>query len=305
MRAYVTGASGFVGQYLVPYLRACGDQVVAPGTGDEPKAPDICAPEELHAALQHAQPEVVYHLAAQSNVRDSWDDPGGTFDVNARGTLNLLRACIDAGVRRVLIVGSSDCYGAVSPEDLPLTERSELNPLTPYAASKIAAEYIARQWALAGAIETVSTRSFSHTGPGQRTAFVVPGFAQRIRQAVIDGTDKIRVGNLDPVRDFTDVRDVIRAYRMLMENGSSGQAYNVCSGVGRSVNEIAERLISLSGHRIELEVDPSLVRPVEVPQLVGSPAKLKDATGWEPSVPFEQTLLDVYHDAPSNAGTAG
>lgn len=298
MRAYVTGASGFVGRYLVPFLRAAGDEVLAPGADDGTPTTDICSFDDISAALHAARPEVVYHLAAQSDVRHSWDDPGGTFAINAQGTLNVVRAAIAAGVRRVLIVGSSDCYGAVSPQDLPLSEDSPLNPLTPYAASKIAAEVVARQWALAGSIETVATRSFSHTGPGQRAAFVVPVFAQRIRQAVADGSDKIAVGNLDPIRDFTDARDVIAAYRLLMEHGASGEAYNVCSGTGRSIREIAEGLIALSGHDIELVVDDDLVRPVEVPQLVGSPAKLAAATGWAPAIPFQQTLLDVYHDTP-------
>jgi GDP-4-dehydro-6-deoxy-D-mannose reductase len=292
MRVAVTGSSGFVGSHLVPYLRSHGDDVVTiDRTGTSPV--DVTDAAEVRQVLRSARPDAVYHLAALSHIGESWDAPETVFRINAVGALNVLRACIDAGVERVLVAGSADVYGAVGPEDLPLTEESPIRPVTPYGASKAAADVLALQTYLGDGLGTLRVRAFNHTGPGQGVSMLVPGLAQRIADAERTGGSKIKVGHLDVVRDLSDVRDVVRAYRLLVELGTPGEAYNVCSGRGVSVRDVADAMLAMSEAPLELVVDPELVRTVDVPRLVGSPAKLHEATGWEPEIPWEHTLEDV------------
>jgi GDP-4-dehydro-6-deoxy-D-mannose reductase len=296
MRVAVTGSSGFVGSHLVPYLRSHGDDVVTiDRTGTSPV--DVTDAAEVRRVLRSARPDAVYHLAALSHIGESWDAPETVFRINAVGALNVLRACIDAGVERVLVAGSADVYGAVGPEDLPLTEESPIRPVTPYGASKAAADVLALQTYLGDGLGTLRVRAFNHTGPGQSVSMLVPGLAQRIADAERTGGSKIKVGHLDVVRDLSDVRDVVRAYRLLVELGTPGEAYNVCSGRGVSVQEVADAMLAMSDAPLELLVDPELVRTVDVPRLVGSPARLCAATGWEPVIPLDETLRDVLASA--------
>ena len=292
MRAAVTGSSGFVGSHLVPYLRSHGDDVVTiDRTGIPPV--DVTDAAEVREVLRAARPEAVYHLAALSHVGQSWDAPEAVFRINAVGALNVLRGCIDAGVERVLVAGSADVYGVVGPEDLPLTEESRIRPVTPYGASKAAADVLALQAYLGDGLGTLRVRAFNHTGPGQSVSMLVPGLAQRIADAERAAGSKVKIGRVDVVRDLGDVRDVVRAYRLLVELGTPGDAYNVCSGRGVSVRDVAETMLSMSKTPLELVIDPELVRPVDVPRLVGDPARLRVATGWEPQIPLDQTLRDV------------
>lgn len=290
MKALVTGAGGFVGQALVAHLEAAGDEVVGV---DHATGPDITDPAGVREAVERYQPDAVYHLAAVTHIGASWEAPLEVFRVNAEGTLNLLSACAATGVGRVLVVGSADEYGAVRPEDLPLTEEAPLRPLTPYGASKVAADYLALQAFLGQGLPVIRVRAFNHSGPTQSERFMIPGLARRIAAAERDGRKEVPVGSLEPVRDYTDVADVVVAYRLLVERGEPGEVYNVCSGVGRSVAEVADALLALARHAIELVPDPSLLRPVEVPRLVGDNRRLREATGWAPAVPFEQTLAAV------------
>jgi len=296
VRALVTGAAGFVGRHLVAHLEAHGDDVTALDRHG-PHGVDVADPDAIRRALGAAAPDVVYHLAAASHVGEAWAAPGRVFRVNAEGTLHVLRACVEAGAGRVVVVGSADVYGAVAPEDLPLVEDAPLRPMTPYGASKAAADVLALQAYLGEGLATVRVRAFNHTGPGQDVGFLVPGLAARIAQAERSGRDEIPVGGLEPVRDLGDVRDVVRAYRLLAERGEPGEAYNVCTGRGLSVAELAEQLLALSARPLRLEVDPSLVRPVDVPRLVGDPSKLRAATGWEPEIPLDATLGAVLDEA--------
>lgn len=296
MRAAVTGSSGFVGSHLVPFLRSQGDDVVTiDRTGTPPV--DVTDAAEVREVLRVARPDAVYHLAALSHVGQSWDAPEAVFRINAVGALNVLRACIDAGVERVLVAGSADVYGVVGPEDLPLTEESPIRPVTPYGASKAAADILALQTYLGDGLGTLRVRAFNHTGPGQGVSMLVPGLARRIADAERTGGSKIKVGHLDVVRDLSDVRDVVRAYRLLVELGTPGEAYNVCSGRGVSVREVADAMLAMSDAPLELVVAPELVRTVDVPRLVGSPARLCAATGWEPVIPLDETLRDVLTSA--------
>jgi GDP-4-dehydro-6-deoxy-D-mannose reductase len=293
MKALVTGATGFVGRHLRAHLEAEGDDVA----GADLNGFDVTDAEAVRNVVRATSPEAVYHLAASSHVGDSWDAPQRVFRTNAEGTLNVLRAAIEFGVARVLVVGSADEYGTVGEGDLPLAEDQPLRPITPYGASKAAAGLLALQAHLGDGLATVRTRSFNHTGPGQSDRFLVPALARRIAEAEMRDEAVVSVGSLDAVRDFTDVRDVVRAYRLLVERGEPGGVYNVCSGVGRAVGDVVDALVALARTELRAEVDPALVRPVEVPALVGDPSRLASATDWSPEIPFERTLADVLEGA--------
>jgi GDP-4-dehydro-6-deoxy-D-mannose reductase len=292
VRALVTGAHGFAGRYLVAHLRAMGDDVVELDRGGE-NGVDIVERAAVHARVADAQPDVVFHLAAFTHVGESWSVPTEVLRVNVEGTANVLDAARAAGVGRVIVVGSAEEYGRAGTADVPLREDTPLRPTSPYAASKAAASLLALQAHLGAGLDTVRVRPFNHTGPGQPPKFLVPALAHRIAAAERDEIDEIAVGSLDPVRDLSDVRDIVRAYRLLAEHGTAGEVYNVCSGQGVTVRDVAERLVALATRPLRLTVDPDLVRPVDVPRLVGDGARLRAATGWEPQYSLDQTLADV------------
>ncbi len=298
MRAFVTGGHGFVGHWLSTHLEQAGDEVVAPGADV-----DVTDPLSLEAAMADARPDAVYHLAALTHVGRSWDEASDFLRVNAGGTLNVLEAarrCRPAP--RVLVVSSAEVYGAVRPEDVPVDESAPLRPVSPYAASKAAAELLALQAHLGRGLAVVRARAFNHAGPGQGHSFVVPALARRIVTAVVAGRSVVPVGNLSPRRDVTDVRDVVRAYRLLIERGQPGEVYNVCSGRDVAVAELARRLLALAGADLALEPDPELARPVDTPVLVGDATRLRKATGWEPAVPLDETLAAVLDQARMDLG---
>ena len=287
MRVFVTGGSGFVGTWLRRHLVEQGDVVADDMV-------DITLAGPLRLALQAARPDAVYHLAGQANVGESWKDPAATFAVNANGTLNLLEAARSLPtVPRVLVVCSAEVYGSVRPHDLPLTEDAPLRPTSPYAVSKVAAEFLAMQAHLGFGTPTIRVRAFNHIGPGQNDGFVVSALAKRIAEAERDHLRHIVVGNLSTRRDFTDVRDVVRAYRLIIERGEDGAVYNVCSGVDQSIEEMAHRLLRLSSADLELVVDPDEQRKVDVPILMGDAQALRVATGWLPQYDLDTTLREV------------
>jgi len=290
VRSLITGGGGFVGKWLADHLRAQGDRVVAIDQEVE-----ITDPAALLVALTKAAPDALYHLAALTHVGQSWEDPLRVLDVNVIGTGAVLAAARQCGTDpRILVVSSAEVYGAVTdPALLPLDEDSPSAPLTPYAASKLAAEALAVQAFLGHGQHVITVRPFNHIGPGQSPNFAVPALAKRIVEADKNRAKTIAVGNLSARRDFTDVRDVVRAYRLLIESGRPGTVYNVCSGRDVSIREIADGLLELAGNALEFETDPSLVRQVEVPVLRGDPTRLTSATGWKPEIPLEQTLADV------------
>ncbi len=205
----------------------------------------------------------------------------------------MLRACLEIKVPKVVVILSSEVYGNADPADLPLAEDAPLRPVTPYGASKTAADFLALQSFLADQMHVVRIRPFGHTGPGQSDQFVVPALAHRIARAERDAVDEIPVGTLSAVRDLSDVRDVVRAYRLLAERGEAGQAYNVCSGRGVSIQQIADLLLQHATRDIRLVTDPTLVRAVDVPRMIGDNSRLRETTGWEPAYSLEQTLADV------------
>jgi GDP-4-dehydro-6-deoxy-D-mannose reductase len=293
MRALVTGARGFVGRHLAVHLVAEGDEVLGL---DRIDGIDLTDWPAVRDAVARLRPDVVYHLGGASDVGGSWVEPLDTFHANADGTLHVLEASRHAHVGRVLVVSSADVYGRVEEHELPITEASELRPASPYAASKVAADFLALQAWLGHGLETVRARAFNHLGPGQSDRFVAPALAARIAANELDGGDVVPVGNLGARRDVTDVRDVVRAYRSLVVDGEPGEVYNVCSGRAVAIEQLATQLLERAAHPMRLEPDPALLRPVDTPVLLGDFTRLHTATGWEPAIPLDRTLTDVLDD---------
>jgi GDP-4-dehydro-6-deoxy-D-mannose reductase len=264
---------------------------------------DIVDRARVHAAFEDARPDAVYHLAAFAHVGDAWSHPERVTRVNVEGTVNVLDAARHAGAQRVLVVGSAAEYAGIASED-PITEDAPIDPVTPYGASKAAAAAFARQAFVASGLGTIRTRAFNHAGPGQQPTFLVPALAQRIARAEAEGRDDIPVGSLEPVREVNDVRDIVRAYRLLVERGEPGDVYNVCSGRGYSVREIVERLVAMATRPLRIVVDPELVRPVDVPSFVGDPTKLRAATGYAPQFALDDTLAAALDEARRAVGRA-
>ena len=289
MRALITGGKGFVGQWLAAHLRDCGDDVAVIDIET-----DVADGGAIRHVMADVSPEAVYHLAAMTHVGESWENPSQVLRVNVLGTAEILAAARSlAPSPRVLVVSSAEVYGVVRPEQLPLGEDTPSAPATPYAASKLAAEVVALQAWRGYDQPVIVVRPFNHIGPGQSPNFFVPALAKRIVEARRLGAGSLRVGTLSTRRDFTDVRDVVVAYRLLIENGAPGEVYNVCSGRDVAMAEVAAHLLELAQADLTLEVDPELVRPVDVPVLRGDAARLRARTGWQPTIPLATTLTDV------------
>ena len=288
MRALVTGASGFVGCHLVAHLAACGDEVTT-------SEAEITDREALEADFRGCRPDAVYHLAAQADVKASFTAAAATLRVNVEGTFNVLDAACRAGAGRVVMVSSADVYGRLEPAELPVDETAPMLPVTPYGASKAAAEMVCLQAGAGRGLDVVRARAFNHLGPGQSDRFVAAALAARIARNERTGAGVVPVGNLQARRDFTDVRDVVRAYRLLAEHGACGEAYNVCRGASLSVGELAEALVARAARPMRLVTDDERLRPVDVAEVRGEPSKLQAATGWRPEVELARTLDDLLY----------
>jgi GDP-4-dehydro-6-deoxy-D-mannose reductase len=306
VRILVTGASGFVGRWLTRELDAFGHDVIPTPASSTFDIADVAS---VGPFVRATAPDAVAHLAAVSFSGDARRNPGEAFRVNVGGTAVLLDS-VHRLPRRpvVLVAGSSEAYGPPRPFDLPLREDAPLMPSTPYGLSKLAQEAVALEVASRCGLRLVVTRSFNHVGPGQRAAFVVPALATRILDVLRGEAATIRVGNIDVRRDFTDVRDVVRAYRLLLEASARGilpspqMVVNVASGRPLSIRSIAEMLRRLAGCGAELVVDPALVRTDDPPEVAGDASLLAELTGWEPEIPLEQTLADILADLGGPAG---
>jgi GDP-4-dehydro-6-deoxy-D-mannose reductase len=289
MRVLITGGKGFVGQWLSAHLKDRGDDVVVIDIET-----DVADGAAVRRVMTDTSPDAVYHLAALTHVGESWENPSQVLRVNVLGTAELLAAARTLPVGpRVLVVSSAEVYGVVVPEQLPLGEDTPTVPASPYAASKLAAEAVALQAWRGYQQPVIVVRPFNHIGPGQSPNFFVPALAKRIVEAGRSGERSLPVGTLTTRRDFTDVRDVVAAYRLLMEQGEPGEVYNVCSGRDVAMSEVAAQLLDLAGVDLQLQTDPELVRPVDVPVLRGDASKLRAATGWQPATPLAKTLADV------------
>lgn len=288
MKAVVTGAAGFVGKYLVDHLGEEGDEVVSL---DKSNGPDLTDGEKWKQLDLLAGADVLYHLAGWSSVGRSWDDPTKVDEINATGTLNVLRAAHDWGVGAVVLVSSAEVYDAVSEKAIMETDLT--NPTSPYAKSKLKAEQIGLKHAHETGQRVIITRPFNQIGPGQSKDFVVSSFASQVVDIENNNGTKIRHGNLGAIRDFTDVRDSVSAYRLLAEHGKSGEIYNICSGKGQSIEQVLNQLVELAKVDIFTELDPERNRPSDCPIKIGSIEKLTETTGWSPVIEISKTLSDV------------
>jgi GDP-4-dehydro-6-deoxy-D-mannose reductase len=303
MRVLITGIGGFVGQHLLRHLTSAQPNAELHGVVLRPEdgahlaavchAVDLAAEDQVHALIARLRPARIYHLAAQASPRQSFTAPWDTLANNIRGQLNLILACLAADVRpRMLVVSSAEIYG---PGDgSAITEDAPLCPSSPYGVSKVAQDLLGLQYHLSHDLPLMRARPFNHFGPGQREGFVAPDFAMQVARIEAGlQAPVLEVGNLAARRDFTDVRDIVRAYHLLLEQGEPGTAYNIASGTAHSVQEILDTLISFSRASITVRADPARFLPVDVPVRLGSAERLRAATGWQPQIPFEQTLRDL------------
>jgi GDP-4-dehydro-6-deoxy-D-mannose reductase len=303
----ITGISGFVGSHLAEYLLEHTDWQVA-GTvyGPEDNIEHLRDRLELYPAelseletvtsiIERANPDYIFHLAAQPLPSLSHQDPWFTLENNIRLQLNILEAVVRLGSRaRILVVGSSEEYGLVQPDELPIQEKNPLRPTSPYAVSKIAQDMLGLQYHLSQKLFTIRVRPFNHIGPRQRLGFVAPDFAKQIAEAEAGFKEPIiQVGNLEPQRDFSDVRDVVRGYHAALTEGEPGEVYNLGSERAHSIGELLDGLLSMASVSLKVEQDPARLRPADVPVMISDCSRLRARTGWRTTISFEKSLQDV------------
>lgn len=312
MRVLITGAGGFVGGYMVEHLleasRYTLHGAVFHPPGQNPRL-DALPIEQHHldlrdraavqALLSTVRPAFVIHLAAMADVAASFRDPWATLQNNILAQVNLFLAldALDLRSTRTLVISSAEIYGAAGKDGTPISETQPFLPTSPYSVSKVTQDMLALQYWLSHRLPTIRARPFNHIGPSQKGGFVAADFASQI--AAIEAGQRppaISVGNLSAERDFTDVRDVVRAYRLLLEKGQPGEAYNIARGQGYTIQYLLDTLLSFSDHAITIQQDPALMRPSDVPRRVGDISKLVQATGWQPTIAFEQTIRDILND---------
>jgi GDP-4-dehydro-6-deoxy-D-mannose reductase len=308
-KVLITGASGFVGGYLAEHLLTLNKYDIYGTYRSEASKEassvkdtitflqvDLQDKEQLKKVLSEVKPDGIFHLAAQAAIGESIKNPLQTLHNNIDSELLLFESLRELQMiqTKVLIVLSADVYGYVQPEDLPIDEDTPFRPGNPYAVSKVACDFLAYQYGRSYKMPIVRVRPFTHIGPGQKTGFVTSDFAKQIAE-IEKGSQEpiIRVGNLDAKRDFTDVRDVVRAYALLMEKGESGEVYNIGSGVSHKVEEILQYFMENAKVKITKETDPNKLRPSDIPDFVADYSKLQKLTGWKPEVPFEKSLKDI------------
>ena len=310
MRVLITGITGFAGSHLAEYILTNHADAVVFGTVRWRSRMDNIAQIQdkvrlieadlkdmvsLRAVLAESKPDRIFHLAAQSFVPTSWTCPSETFAINAIGEINLFEAVRALDLKpRIQVAGSSEEYGQVFSDEIPMKETNPLRPLSPYAVSKVAQDLLAFQYHKSYGLRTVRTRGFNHTGPRRGDVFVTSSFAKQI--AEIEKKKRppiIYVGNLEAKRDFTDVRDMVRAYWLALEKGVEGEVYNIGRGQAFSMQEVLDLLMSLSRAKMEVKVDPARLRPSDVPVLLSDSTKFVSLTGWRPMIPFKQTIVDL------------
>ena len=312
-KVLVTGANGFVARHMVPALKERGFEVAGVDVGvdcawgvDRYHSCDLSVADGIRDILAAERPDVIVHLAAVSSVGRSWKMPAGTFLNNTGIFLNIMEAVRELKLSpRILSVGSSEEYGNVPEKELPIREDRRLAPVSPYAVARVAQEQLSRLYAEGFGLDVVMTRSFNQIGPGQRTDFVVPSFVvqlmagRRERKRVVG----VKAGDLTIVRDFLDVRDAVAAYLLLIEKGAAGEVYNICSGVGRALNEVLDAAARVVGVEVSVTVDPERIRPADNRVIVGANDKMAQL-GWKLKYTFETSLADMVAHVESCGGDA-
>jgi GDP-4-dehydro-6-deoxy-D-mannose reductase len=307
MRVLITGINGFVGGHLAEYLLQAGEYEIWGVALEETLRlshlrdqvqvlqVDLSNREQTVAAIGQVRPQVIFHLAGQAFVPESFQDPAGTLSTNIMAQLHILLALQEHTIpARVLVVGSYEEYGHITPDDLPIDENTPLRPASPYGVSKIAQDMLALQYHISHRLDVVRVRPFNHIGPRQNNRFVASSFARQI--AMIEQGRQppvLSVGNLSAQRDFTDVRDMVRAYALAVEHGESGQVYNIGSGQAVSIQHLLDTLLGASKQPIEVRQDPQRMRPVDMPVVVCDASRFRAHTGWQPQIAFAQTLRDI------------
>lgn len=306
MRILITGVGGFVGKHLAQHLLDTAPDSELHGTvlhdSETPFSTiryhslDLQDEGAVRSLISELQPQQIYHLAAQASPRRSFEIPWETLQNNIRAQLNVLLGCIAAQIKpHILITSSAEIYGPV--DDTPLREDTALRPTNPYAVSKIAQDMLGLQYYLSHKLPIVRARPFNHIGPGQSEGFVAVDFSMQIARIEAGQQPPVmRVGNLAAKRDFSDVRDVVQAYGLLIERGKVGEAYNIASGEAHSIQSVLDTLLSHSSETIDVQTDPARMMPIDNPVILGDARKLRTETGWTPNIPFEATLLDVLND---------
>jgi GDP-4-dehydro-6-deoxy-D-mannose reductase len=310
MKVLITGITGFAGSHLAELLAAEHPEVEVFGTyrwrsrmdniehlrgSFQLLETDLRDYTSVARALDRARPDFIFHLAAQSFVPASWSAPSETLTTNITSQTNLFEAIRNLGLDPVVqIACSSEQYGLVHPEETPIKETNPLRPLSPYAVSKVAQDFLAYQYFQSYGLKAIRTRGFNHTGPRRGQVFVTSNFCSQVAAIELGLQEPvIRVGNLEAIRDFTDVRDMVRAYWLAVQHARPGEVYNIASGKGIHIREMLDRLLALASVKVEIEVDPDRLRPSDVEILIGDSSKFRADTGWEPRIPFDQTLRDL------------
>jgi GDP-4-dehydro-6-deoxy-D-mannose reductase len=310
MKALITGITGFAGSHLAEYLLAEHPGVEVFGTYRwrsrmdniehlrsriKLLEADLRDYTSMHAALERSRPDFIFHLAAQSFVPSSWTAPNETLTTNISGQTNLFEAVRALKLDPVIqIACSSEQYGLVLPDEVPIKETNPLRPLSPYAVSKVAQDYLGYQYFQSYGLKAIRTRGFNHTGPRRGQVFVTSNFCSQVAAIELGLAEPvIRVGNIDAIRDFTDVRDMVRAYWLAVNHGTPGEVYNIATGSGIRISEMLDRVIALANVEVKIEIDPDRLRPSDVEILIGDSSKFRADTGWEPRIPFDQTLRDL------------
>lgn len=310
MRLMITGINGFVAGHFIDYLESIATPIEILGIGRSPynvkqrKSPksitycniDLLDKKAVSQVVADFRPDYLLHLASVSSVGLSWKYPNESFVNNTNIFLNLIEELRNEKSNcRVLSIGSSEEYGIVTAEQLPLTETAPLAPISPYAVARVSQEMISTLYAKGYGLDIIMTRSFNHFGPAQSDKFVIASFARQLTSIKKSGQKRavIKAGNLDIIRDFVDVRDVVKAYYLLLQNGSAGEVYNICSGNGHSLREILETMADMMELELVIETDPELIRPADNPVIIGSNKKINTTQGWQPEISLTKSLQDI------------
>ncbi len=306
MRVLITGIAGFVGPHLARHVAGAAPEAEIYGLiwpGDTSPPPpgvhtvkgDLTDRPSLEAALGEAAPDLIFHLAAASSVKTSWQHPHQAFEINVVGTVNLFQALQTLDLRpKTIVISSAEVYGRIEGDEQPIREETPLQPVSPYGGSKAAQDLAAYQYFEHCGLPTVRLRPFHHTGPGRPSNFVASSFAQQIAQIEAGlNSPRLLVGNLDAIRDFSDVRDIVRAYWLAALHAEPGKAYNICSGNGISIGRLLEILLDQSSVEVTVEVDPDRLRASDIPFLVGDNNRFVETTGWQPQIPIDNTLANL------------